>query len=830
MTSTARLLAWGLLPRALALTYLISFVSLCWRNQVVALAGARGISPLKKKLRAIERDFPSGVGTKWRRFPTLFWLVGASDAALTLMPMLGAALAAVCCVGGAAPHAPPHSPACFAAMWVIYLSMDLPVGLKFPWDSLLLEAGFIAPLLPAVPLAPALVAAHLPPAGVAFLYRLLLVRVMVGFGRVKFVGHKPRDNCYIQGFLISQPMPSVVGWLVSHMPFPVHYFAVGGMFVIEIIAPWFLFCTGIPRLVAAAAIVSLMFGIQLMGNFGYFNVLTSAIALPCFFDLESSVLMWDEWWQPAAPVQSAIAQVLVPFLLVLAMLSLPFQSWCNEAWVHWPVAVHLSDFSKLLGFFGGLCHFVSPFRIVAAYGVFPPSASPPLRFVTILEGSSKEEDGDDDEDGDWREYQWRFMTSGDGDDPRSAPMFIAPHHPRIDHSIFYTAFGINGHNMLLSTTSGDPYGFNPDSSVMHRIGLRLLQGDCGAVSSAFFQVDPFKGMRPPRRIRATLYTYSPTTMKVWWDSGCTRWWRRRRVGEHMPPIALTDHELAHNDRACTPGYPDLFAVDHIPSWFPDDGGGAATAVDLSDADSELFWGAFVAAFSNDNSLRCCWGAGATMVKAAAAVRTRHTPSELDRIKRAHARCRTRLIRCFEPVYFAGSTGRKVRAHLLRSNAADASFSMLELVANRVIGEGRAAFARALADPESALCGWALDKKSFTIDAGLFLPAVLYPGMFRFHARKWSVSIRVSFPPDAAEEALKRGREEAMLAAFARGEDVDVPATVPPAFFLWAPKWINQPRIQGALGVARDQTLPWVRPPKEGELWSVDMDRDAKQID
>ena len=434
--AAARLLAWGLLPRGLAATYLISFASLCWRNQVVALAGARGISPLHKKLRAIARDYPSGA-TRFRRFPTLFWLVGASDAALTLLPLLGAVLALVCCVGGTTPHLPflpflpevpevpevPHTPVCFAALWAIYLSMDLPVGLKFPWDSLLLEAGFLAPLLPAVPLAPALAASHLPPAGVAFLYRLLLVRVMVGFGRVKFVGHKPRDNCYIQGFLISQPMPSVVGWLVSHLPFPVHYFAVGGMFVIEIIAPWFVFCTGVPRLVAAAAIVSLMFGIQLMGNFGYFNVLTTAIALPCFFDLQSSVLIWDEWWQPAAPVQSTIAYALVPCLLALATLSLPFQSWCNEAWVHWPVAVHLSDFSKLLGVLGGLCHFVSPFRIVAAYGVFPPSASPPLRFVTIIEGSSKEEseqEGDDGDGGDggdgggdgvWHEYQWRFMTS-----------------------------------------------------------------------------------------------------------------------------------------------------------------------------------------------------------------------------------------------------------------------------------------------------------------------------------------------------------------------------------------------------------------------------------
>ena len=202
---TTRVLAWGLLPRALGFIYLISFSSLCWRRQVVALAGARGISPLRKKLRAIRRDFPGMAA--FRRFPTLFWIVGPSDAALTALPMIGAALACLICAGGE------YTPACFFVAWLIYLSLDLPVGLKFPWDSLLLEAGFLAPLLPAVPSAPALAAAHLPPAGVAFLYRLLLVRVMVGFGRVKFVGHKPRDNCYIQGFSFLNP--SVCCWLAG---------------------------------------------------------------------------------------------------------------------------------------------------------------------------------------------------------------------------------------------------------------------------------------------------------------------------------------------------------------------------------------------------------------------------------------------------------------------------------------------------------------------------------------------------------------------------------------------------------------------------------------
>ncbi len=820
-----RLLVWGLLSRGLALVYAISFGSLCWRRQVLALAGSRGIAPLAAKLAAVRRDCP-GWPERLRRWPTLFWL-SASDDALALLPHVGGALALAALCGGA------HAPVCFALVWALYLSLDMPVGLKFPWDSLLLEAGFLAPLLPATasllslpttaaaaPAAPLTFAAlHLPPAGVAFLYRLLLVRVMVGFGRVKFEGHKSRDNCYIQGFLISQPMPSVPGWLASHLPFAVHKFAVTGMFVIEIIVPWFCFCTGSARAAAAAAIISLMFGIQLTGNFGYFNVLTTVVALACF-DTESSVFLWDEWWQDAAPVQSAFSRVMVPCLFSLALLSTPFQSWCNEAWVHWPVAIYLDTFSTLLGRLGALCRWVSPFRIVAAYGVFPPSASPALRFVTILEGSA-DEDGDDD----WREYQWRFMTSGDGDDPRSAPMFIAPHHPRIDHSIFYTAFGINQSNMLVSTTSGDPYGFNPDSSATHRIGVRLLEGDCAAVSDAFFQVDPFRGRRPPRRVRATLYTYAATSMKVWWESGCTRWWVRRRIGEHMAPISLRDPEVVA-PRATAPAHPDMFAVDHIPAWFPKHLGHPKDAVAAADRpDEQLFWQRFVPSFGA--STRCRWAGKDCIVKAAAGLRAAHDPAAVAALKAVHARSRTRLVRLFEPLYFEGAKGRAVRRSLLGCPVGDASFSILELVANHIIGQGRDAYRRACDDPERALLGWATD--DLTIDAGLFLPAVLYPRMFRFHARKWSVSLRVSFPPDAEEEAAKQAAKDALLAAAARGEDVDVPAEVPPAFFLWVPKWINQQRIQEALGVAGDQVLPLVVPPDVGQLWGVDMTRNAAQL-
>ena len=847
-----RLLIWGIFSRGLALIYAISFLSLIYCNQVVALAGKRGISPLSNKLRAITSN--GGKLAGFLRFPTLFWF-NSSDATLTVFPIVGLFLSLVTMIGGV------WTPATFGIIWIIYLSLDLPVGLKFPWDSLLLEAGFLAQLLPATQMLTSftdfdLSSVHLPPAGVAWLYRLLLVRVMVGFGRVKFEGHKPRDNCYTQGFLISQPMPSILGWFGSHLPLIFHNIAIAGMFFIELILPWGIFFTGTTRFASAAGIASLMVGIQLTGNFGYFNLLTIVLCTASL-DTVSSVTLWDEWWQDEAANQSMLAYLIVPLLFSLAVLNCLFQSWCNESWIHWPVAVHLYDFSPLLGCLGAYCRAFSPFRIVAAYGVFPPASTPALRFVTILEGCltpKGEGEGEGEGEGDelkknddcWVEYSWRFMTSGAGDSTTSAPRFIAPHHPRIDHSIFYTAFGINGSNMTMSATTADPYGFNPDSSLCHRIGLRLLQGNCDVMQKCFFLHDPFFNQkngsrRPPRQIRASLYVYVPTSISDWWSSGCTKWWTRKKVGEHMAPISLRDYEVAHEDRACAPARPETFCVDHLPSWYlkSDAAGGVLGTGDaqeeahrlwafgievkeehfadtgLPNLNSKIFWTKFIGRYTEEERLK--WGSkaspsSAAMVDAAAEVRRRFDHTELDMLKDTHSWCRTYLIRWFQHFYFEGKTGRAVRRKLLYSSVHNASFSILELVANHIIAQGKSAYQKACMDPEAALLTWGTEK--LTIDSGLFIPVILHPTMFRFHARKWNIFSRIGFPPDPVKEV----DYSEQAAREAEENDVDVPAPVPPEFYIWAPPWINQSYVQKALGVAMDQSMPLVVPPKAGEKW------------
>ena len=170
------------------------------------------------------------------------------------------------------------------------------IDLSYPWDCLLFEAGWLALFLPA----PQFIYGNFlvlekPSLLLSFLFRWLLFRVMFGFGKLKFVGHTSRDNGYIKGFLIYQPIPSIFGWLGEKLPILFHKFALMGMFFIEIIAPFLLLCFPISntfpfRPIAAGSFIALMIGIQICGNFGHFNVLTIGLSIPFLFETTTTTI------------------------------------------------------------------------------------------------------------------------------------------------------------------------------------------------------------------------------------------------------------------------------------------------------------------------------------------------------------------------------------------------------------------------------------------------------------------------------------------------------------------------------------------------------------
>ena len=175
------LLAWGLLARGLSLVYALSFVSIAL--QIRSLAGRRGLAPFASTMRQIQHDFPTSSAIM--HFPSLFWLTGVSDAALLLVPVGGAA----CALAAAAGMQTAAGEATILC-WVAMRSLDLPIGLLYPWDSLLFEAGALALLLPVPPpltspLGATVALARAPHPWVAAAFRWLLARVLLGFGKKK---------------------------------------------------------------------------------------------------------------------------------------------------------------------------------------------------------------------------------------------------------------------------------------------------------------------------------------------------------------------------------------------------------------------------------------------------------------------------------------------------------------------------------------------------------------------------------------------------------------------------------------------------------------------
>jgi hypothetical protein len=243
-------LVWGLVSRGIGLVFLISFASLSW--QVLPTAGARGITPIKDSLAAIEAHFPT-----WKRFlyfPSLLWL-NRSDGFLRALPWLGMLAALGIIVGG------PHVPWLFAVCYLAYLSLDRPMILVYPWDCLLFEAGFWGMFLPATLPLPSVVASAAPLPAIAWVFRLLLFRVMFGFGKHKFVGTTALDKGFLKNFFINQPLPTAPGWLAAKLPMPLHKLALAIMFIVEIPLPFVVFWPGPASAIGAIAIVMLMLNI-----------------------------------------------------------------------------------------------------------------------------------------------------------------------------------------------------------------------------------------------------------------------------------------------------------------------------------------------------------------------------------------------------------------------------------------------------------------------------------------------------------------------------------------------------------------------------------------
>ena len=421
-----------LLQRGLAGVYLVAF--LVARNQGPALIGAHGLTPAPRFLRV----------ASFRRAPSVFqWRY--SDRLLRAVAWTGIVVAGACVAG--LPERGPLvvSMAAWALLWVLYLSI-VNVGqiwYGFGWESLLLEAGFLAVFLGSEDTAP--------PALILWACRWLLFRLEFGAGLIKLRGDRCwRDLTCLQYHHETQPMPNPLSRWFHRLPRSLHRIEVLANHGTQLVVPWFLFA---PQPIAAGAAVVVMVTqgwLVLSGNFSWLNVITIVLAVAAL-DLRGSPpdLSTPGWHQALVVAVAALIVVL---------------SWWpvrNMAGRHRRQAMNAS-FNQL--------------HLVNTYGAFGSVTK--VRNEIVIEGAA--EPGPDAV---WREYEFK----GKPGDVRRRPPQVAPYHLRLDWLMWFAA---------LSPSYADSW-FRP-------LLQKLLEGDVPTLR--LLRTNPFPDA-PPVVVRARLYRY-----------------------------------------------------------------------------------------------------------------------------------------------------------------------------------------------------------------------------------------------------------------------------------------------------------------------------------
>ncbi|MGW1028439.1 lipase maturation factor family protein [Streptomyces sp. NPDC002577] len=454
--------------RGLAALYFVGFLSTV--NQFRALIGERGLLPVPRFVAAVP----------FRQSPSIFY-VHYSDRFFALVAWTGVALSAALAAGAGDLVPLWASLLMWAALWVMYLSI-VNVGqtwYAYMWESLLLEAGFLAIFLGNERTAP--------PVLVLWLLRWLLFRLEFGAGLIKIRGDRCwRDLTCLYYHHETQPMPGPLSWFFHRLPRPVHRVEVAANHVAQLGAPVALLTPQPVAGVAAGVIVLTQLWLVASGNFAWLNWLTIVLALPAIEGgYAAKVLPLPA--PPAFPATPAWYEgVVLAVSALVAVLS------------YWPVRNLLSR-RQMMNFS------FNPLHLVNTYGAFGSVSR--VRYEVVIEGTDEPEITDGTV---WKEYRFK----GKPVDVRGLPPQVAPYHLRLDWQMWFAAL-----SPLYALSWFAPF-----------IG-RLLDND--SVTLKLLRGNPFP-TAPPTYIRAQLYSYRFTGRRALRKTRA--WWDRTLEGAYLPPV------------------------------------------------------------------------------------------------------------------------------------------------------------------------------------------------------------------------------------------------------------------------------------------------------
>jgi hypothetical protein len=457
------------LQRGIALVYLIAFISVI--HQFKPLLGEHGLLPVPQFVKQVPFIESPSI---FFRFPTNF--------AFGLFGWIGIALSAFALSGFSEKFGNLISAGTWGALWLIYLSF-VNVGqtfYSFGWETMLLEAGFLAIFLGSERSKPSYL--------IILLYNWLLFRVMFGAGLIKIRGDTCwRDLTCLQYHYETQPMPNPFSWYFHWLPVWIHKTGVIFNHFTELVIPFAYFAPY--RICAVAGLITIFFHSWLFasGNYSFLGLLTMVLALSTISDSWLKHVIRVHPPELTKPGRLYTSATLGVTLLVAALSFFTITNMMSKN--------QLMNAS------------FEPLHLVNTYGAFGTITQP--RYEVIIEGT---EDPVLTETTRWREYEF---IGKPGDVNRTPPQ-IAPYHLRLDWLMWFAA---------LSTPAQQPWFIS--------LIEKILEGDKAVLG--LLQYNPFPD-KPPTYVRALLYEYHFTTPEERRRTGAI--WKRHLIGLYFPPVSL----------------------------------------------------------------------------------------------------------------------------------------------------------------------------------------------------------------------------------------------------------------------------------------------------
>jgi predicted DCC family thiol-disulfide oxidoreductase YuxK len=458
-----------LLFRGIALCGLIAFLSFWW--QAMALIGSHGILPVAPFLDAVAAGYGS---ERFWLLPTLFWL-NDSDPAIHAVCGVGVLAAAVALTGRLRVSAA-------VTAYVCYLSLVHAgqVFMAYQWDILLAECLVLAAVI-----------ARAPTLGV-WVARLLLFRFMLLSGAVKLLSGDSTwaDATALQYHFETQPLPSVLAWYAQQLPPTVLRWGVYATFVIELVLPFLIFLPRNPRLLALGGFVLLEVLIALTGSYGFFNLLTMVLC----------IALLDDPIEPPAraarghPRRRWFTRALA-LLVMVQGLTIVAATLMRQSSPNWT-------------------RLTAPLFLANGYGLFAVMTT--QRDELVIEGSM---DGER-----WLAYRFPFKPG----QPTRAPVWAAPHQPRVDWQMWFAALGppaqspwiydfasrlLEAEPVVLGLIEDPFQGQAPALLRIQRLRYRFSTPEARARSGAWWQRGPAETWLGPLRLRRPIVSHGPLTIE-----------------------------------------------------------------------------------------------------------------------------------------------------------------------------------------------------------------------------------------------------------------------------------------------------------------------------